>query len=91
MQFRLQPYIIYLILNLVHNLIQTYFYHYYVPIIVLSLVGLSACFPCVCSAEILQQGVTKLEKVSRKMDFCQTNAQRSSGAKLRDPLSCLRA
>lgn len=46
MQFRLQPYIIYLILNLVHYLIETYFYHYYVPIIVLSLVGFSAYFPC---------------------------------------------
>lgn len=69
MQFRLQPYIIYFILNLVHYLIQTYFYHYYIPIIVLSLVGLSACFQCVCSAEILQQGVTKLGKVSRKMEF----------------------
>lgn len=71
MQFRLRPYIIYLILNLVHYLIQIYFCHYYVPIIVLSLVGLSACFPCVCSAEILQQGVIKLGKVSGKMEFGQ--------------------
>lgn len=48
----------------------------YVPIIVLSLDGLSACFPCVCSAEILQQGVTKLGKVSGKMEICQTSDQR---------------
>lgn len=54
MQFGLRPYIIYLILNLVHYLIQTYFYHYYVPVIALSFVGLSVSSPSVCYAGMRQ-------------------------------------
>lgn len=45
MQFRLWPYIIYLILNLLHYSIKSYFYHYYSPQIVLSFV----C-PILCSS-----------------------------------------
>ena len=68
LQFRLWPYIIYLILNLLHYLIKSYFYHYYSPQIVLSFVGLSSSSSDHCvmflhwiySALMLQEGVTSI-------------------------------
>lgn len=65
MQFRLWPYIIYLILNLLHYSIKSYFYHYYSPQIVLSFVAPSSAPPhqrvmfldWIHSALMLQDGV----------------------------------
>lgn len=65
MQFRLRPYIIYLILNLVHYLIQTYFYYYYVPIIPLSFVGLSVRFFCV---SVLPEGFNRVSQKWEKLE-----------------------